>query len=102
MDTGTQQFLGPTNAVDRTPQLRPKRGNVRWRTVGQGVLCLGPDEFIWVKLRGIRGEAMNVKSFMLAEEVSDDDAPVNRAAVPKEYHRPTQMPEKVAQESIHG
>ena len=99
MDTGPQQFLGPTNAVDRTTQLRPKRGDVRWRTIGQGVLCLGPDEFIRVKFRGIRGEAMNVKPFMLAEEISDDDAPVNRAAVPKEHHRPTQMPEKVAQES---
>ena len=99
MDAGPQQFLGPANAMDRTTQLRSERGNVRWRTIGQGVLCFGPDELIRIKFRSIRGEAMNMKPLMLTEEISDDDAPVNRAAVPKEHHRPTQMPEKVAQES---
>ena len=41
---------------------------------------------------------MDVKSCVLAQEVLDDDARVDGAAVPQEHHRPTQMPEKVAQE----
>ncbi len=42
---------------------------------------------------------MGMKPLMLAKEISDDDAPVNGAAVPKEHHRSTQMPQKVAQEA---
>ena len=41
---------------------------------------------------------MDVKPFVLAHEVLDDDALVDGTAVPKEHHRSTQMPEQVAQE----
>ena len=63
------------------------------------MLGLGPDKLVRVELRGVGREPMDVKPFVLAQEVFDDDAPVNGAAVPKEHHRSTQMPQKVAQES---
>ena len=91
--------MGSADAVDRAAQLRPESGNVWWRAIGQGVLCFCPDGLIRIKFRCICGEAINMQPFVLAYEISDDDAPVNRATVPKEHHRPTQMPEKVSQES---
>lgn len=98
MDAGPQQPLGPANAVDRTAQLRPKLGDVVWRTIGESVLGLGPDKLVRVELRGVGREPIDVKPCVLAQEVLDDDALVDGAAVPQEHHRSTQMPEKVAQE----
>jgi len=62
------------------------------------VLGLGPDKLVRIEFRGIGREAMDMKPLMLAKEIFDDDAPVDGAAVPKEHHRSTQMPEEVAQE----
>lgn len=99
MDAGPQQFLGPANSVDRTAQLRSERCNVRGSTVGESVFCLGPDELIWIEFWSIGGKTMNLKSLMVANEISDDDAPVDCAAIPEKHHRATQVPQKVAQES---
>ncbi len=99
MDTGPQQPLGPSKAVERTAQPRPKLGDVLWRTIGERVLGLGPDTLVRVEFRGVGWEPMDVKPCVRAQEVLDDDAPVNGAAIPQEHHRSTQMPQKVAQES---
>ncbi len=63
------------------------------------MLGLGPDTLVRVEFRGVGREPLDVKPCVLAQEVLDDDAPVNGAAVPQEHHRSTQMPQKVAQES---
>ena len=85
--------------MDSTTQLRSESGNVRRRTIGEGVLCLAPDELIRIEFWSIGGETMNMKSLMPVNKILDTDAPVNRAAVPEENHRATQMSQKVAQES---
>lgn len=99
MDARPQQLLRPTNSVDRSAQLRPERSDMRGCSIGQRMLCLGPDEFIRVEFWSVRGEAMNMKPLMLLDEVTDDDASVDGAAIPKEHNRPTQVPKEVSQES---
>ena len=85
--------------MNRTTQLRPKRRDVLWRAIGESVLCLGPDELIRIEFWGIGGKAMHMEPLVFLNELSDDDAPVDRAAVPKEHHRASQVPQKVTQES---
>ncbi len=63
--------------MDSTAQPRPKLGDVWWRTIGERVLGLGPDTLVRVEFRGVGREPMDVKSCVLAQEVLDDDAPVN-------------------------
>ena len=46
------------------------------------MLGLGPDKLVRVELRGVGREPMDVKPFAFAQEVLDDDALVDGAAVP--------------------
>lgn len=53
----------------------------------------------WIERRSC--VPMAVKPCVRAQEVLDDDARVDGAAVPKEHHRSTQMPEKVDLRPAH-
>ena len=63
------------------------------------MLGLGPDKLVRVELRGVGREPIDVKPCVLAQEVLDDDALVDGAAVPEQHRWPPQMTKQVPQES---
>ena len=77
----------------------PQLADVFGRAVGEGMLGFGPHEFVRVKLRSIGREPMRMESFMPEHKFLDDDAPVDRASIPQQHHRPPQMTQEIAQES---
>ena len=68
------------------------------RAVGQGALGLGPDEFVRVEFRSIGWEELDIEPPLLAQEVLDDEAFVDRASIPKQHHRAPQVPKQTSQE----
>lgn len=99
MNAGPKKSLGVSDAVDCAAESACKFNDVLGRTVGQDAFGLGPHELVRVKLRGIGREPMHLEPLVAAQKLLNDDAPVDGAAIPKEYNRPAQVPEKVAQES---
>lgn len=99
MNAGPKQSLRSAHAVKRAAEAAPKFRDVLWCAVGQRILGFGPDELIRVDLRGVCRKAMGVKSLVLAQELLDDDALVDGAAIPEQDNRSPQVPEEVAQES---
>lgn len=99
MNAGPQQFLGVSDATDRAGELASEFGDILGRAIGQGRLGLGPDEFIRVEFWSVGRKRLDMKPVVLAQEVLDDDAFVDRASIPKQHHRSPQMPKQIAQES---
>ena len=99
MNAGPKESLGVPNAMDSATESASKFNDVLGRTVGQSTLGFRPHELVRVKLRGIGREPMHVEPLVAAQKLLDDDAPVDGAAIPEEHNQPTQVPEKVAQES---
>ena len=99
MNAGPKKPLGVSDAMDGAAESASKLNDVLGCTVGQSTLGLGPHELVWVKLRGIEREPVNMDPLVPAQELLDDDAPVGGDAIPKEYERSAHVPEKVAQES---
>jgi hypothetical protein len=83
--------------VEQAFQFRPVLG----RTVGQGMFGLGPYEFIGVEFRGVPGETLHVESRMPAQEVLNQLSPVDRASVPEEEDRSTDVVQEGAHEGHH-
>ena len=99
MNAGPKKSLGVSHAVDCAAESASKLNNVLGRTVGQVVFGLGPHVLVRVKLRGIWREPMHMEPLVPAHKLPNDGALVDGAAIPKEYNRPAQVLEKVAQES---
>lgn len=68
-------------------------------TVGQGPFQLRPDEFVRVQLRRVARKALHVQPPVMAQELPDRNASVDRAAVPQQGHRPFQMAQQVFQKT---
>ena len=99
MNAGPKKSLGVSDAVDCAAESASKLNDVLGRTVGERAFGLGPHELVRVKLRGIGREPMHMEPLVPAQKLLHDDAPVDGAAIPKEYNRSAHVPEKVAQES---
>lgn len=85
--------------MNRAAEAVPKFSDISWRAIRQSALGMGPDEFVRVEFRGVRREAINTEPFVLSEKLTDDDTPVDRAAIPQEHDRTAQMPQEMAQET---
>lgn len=83
--------------MDRTAQLYSKRGDIQRRAIGQSMLGLGPNKLVRIKFRSIGWETMDLKTFLLENKIFDNNAPMDRASIPKEHNRSAQMLKKVAQ-----
>ena len=76
-----------------------KLDNIFGRTVGQRALSFGPHKLIGIKLWGIGWKSIHIEPLVLANELLDDEAPVDGAAIPEQHHRSAQVPEEVTQEA---
>jgi len=85
--------------MDGAAEAVPQVGDISGRAIGQCALGVVPDKFVRVEFRGVSRKAMDPEPFVLVEKLTDDDAPVDRAAVPQEHDRPAQMPQEMAQET---
>ena len=85
--------------MDGVTQSTSKLNDVFWRTIGQGVFGFGPHKLIGIKFWGIGWKPMHMESRVLANEFLNDEAPVDRAAIPEQHNRSTQVAQKVMQEA---
>ena len=85
--------------MDGAAEAASEFGDVLGRPIGESVLGLGPDELLRIDLWRIRRKGEDMKPLVLAQEFFDNDALVDGAAVPEQYHRPPQMAKQVPQES---
>ena len=69
------------------------------RTIGQRVFGFGPHKLIGIELWGIGWKSMHHEPLVLANELLDDDAPVDGAAIPEQHNRSAQMAQEVTQEA---
>ncbi len=85
--------------MDSAAEPTSKLNDVLWCTIGQRALGFGPHKLIGIELWGIGWKSMHQEPLVLANELLDDDAPVDGAAIPEQHHRSAQVPEEVTQEA---
>lgn len=85
--------------MDRFTEAAAKLNDVLWRTVGQRVFGFGPHKLVGVEFWGIGWKSMHMEALVLANELLDDDASVNGAAIPEQHNRSAQVAQEVTQES---
>lgn len=96
MNARPKESLGVSDAMHSAAQSAAKLDNIFGRTIGQRVFGLGPYELIGVEFWGVGRQPMRMEPAVVAEELLDDCAPVDGAAIPQEHNRCAQMPEEVA------
>lgn len=72
---------------------------VRRDRVRDGALEIGPNELVWIELRGVAWEAMQAQTSSRAQELLYEDATVLVDVVPNDEDRAIQPLEQQAQES---
>ena len=85
--------------MDSVTEATSKFNDVLWRTVGQRVFGFGPHKLIGIELWGIGWKSMHMEPLVLANELLDDDTPMDGAAIPEQHNRSAQVAQKVTQES---
>ena len=76
-----------------------KLNQVLWRTIGQRVFGFGPHKLIGIEFWGIGRKSMYMEPLVLANELLNDEAPVDGAAIPEQHNRSAQVAQKVTQET---
>jgi hypothetical protein len=99
VNAGPKKPLRATDAVDSAAKSTCKLNDILWRTISQRVFSFGPYKLIRIELWGIGWKSMHMEPLVLANELLNDEAPVDRAAIPKQHHRSAQVPEEVTQEA---
>jgi len=85
--------------MDSATEATSKLTDVLWRTVGQRVFGFGPHKLIRIELWGIGWKSMYMEPLVLANELLDDDTPMDGATIPEQHNRSAQMAQEVTQES---
>ena len=99
MNARPKKSLRAPDAMDSAAEPTSKLNDVLWCTIGQRALGFGPHKLIGIELWGIGWKSMHQEPLVLANELLDDDAPVDGAAIPEQHHRSAQVPEEVTQEA---
>ena len=99
MNARPKKPLRVSDAMDGAAESTSKLDNIFWRTIGQRIFGFGPHKLIGIELWGIGRKSMHMEPLMLANELLDDDAPVDGAAIPEEHNRSAQVAQKVTQEA---
>jgi hypothetical protein len=99
VNTGAKKPLGVSDAMHGAAQSPSKLDNIFGRTVGQRALGFGPHKLIGIELWGIGWKSIHMEPLVLANELFDDDAPVDGATIPEQHNRSAQVPQKVTQEA---
>jgi len=85
--------------MDSATEATSKLNDVLWGTVGQRVFGFGPHKLIRIEFWGIGWKSMHMEPLVLANELLDDDTPMDGAAIPEQHNRSAQMAQEVTQES---
>jgi len=85
--------------MDSAAEPRSKLNDVLWCTIGQRVFGFGPHKLIGIEFWGIGRKSMHMEPLVLANELLDDEAPVDGAAIPEQHNRSAQVAQKVTQEA---
>jgi hypothetical protein len=99
VNAGPKKCLGVSDAMHGATESASKLGNIFGRTIGQRALGFGPYKLIGIDLWGIGWKSMHMEPLVLANELLDDEAPVNGAAIPEQHNRSAQVAQKVTQEA---
>ena len=99
MNAGPKKRLRAPDAMDSATEPTSKLNDVLRCTIGQRVFGFGPHKLIGIEFGGIGWKSMHMEPLVLANELFDDEASVDGAAIPEQYHRSAQVPEEVTQEA---
>lgn len=99
MNAGPKKPLRVSDAMHGAAQSTSKLDNIFGRTIGQRVFGFGPHKLIGVDLWGIGWKSMRMEPLVSANELLDDEAPVDGAAIPEQHNRSAQVAQKVTQEA---
>ena len=99
MNAGPKKSLRAPDAIDSAAEPTSKLNDVLWCTIGQRALGFGPHKLIGIELWGIGWKSMYIEPLVLANELLDDDTPMDGATIPEQHNRSAQMAQEVTQES---
>ena len=92
--------MGATQAAGRIGESVAQLAQIVGRSIGEAVVRLSPDVFGRIEFRGVRGEVVHMEPRMRSQEVADFTSAMNRAAIPKQIDRATQVVQEVTEESL--
>ena len=92
--------MGATQAAGRIGESVAQLAQIVGRSIGEAVVRLSPDVFGQIEFRGVRGEVVHMEPRMRSQEVADFTSAMNRAAIPKQIDRATQVVQEVTEESL--
>ena len=99
MNARPKKPLRVSDSMHGAAESTSKLDNIFGRTIGQRVFGFGPHKLIGIDLWGIGWESMHMEPLMLANELLDDDTPVDSATIPEQHNRSAQVAQEVAQEA---
>jgi len=99
VNAGPKKPLGVSDSMHGAAESTSKLDNIFRRTIGQRVFGFGPHKLIGIDLWGIGWKSVYMEPLVLANELFDDEAPVDRAAIPEQHNRSAQVAQKVVQEA---
>jgi len=99
VDAGPKKPLGVSDSMHGAAKSTSKLDNIFRRTIGQRVFGFGPHKLIGIDLWGIGWKSMHMEPLVLANELFNDKAPVDRAAIPEQHNRSAQVAQKMVQEA---
>lgn len=99
MNTGPKKLLGVSDAMHGGAQSASKGDDILGRAIGQRVFGFGPHKLIGIDLWGIGRKLMYMEALALTNELLNDEAPVDRAAIPEQHNWSAQMAQQVVQET---
>ena len=87
MIAGPKKPLRAPHTMDSAAEPRSKLNDVLWYTIGERVFGFGPHKLIGIEFWGIGRKLMHMESLVLANELLDDEAPVDGTAIPEQHSR---------------
>ena len=99
MNARPKKSLRAPDAMDSAAEPTSKLDDVLWCTISQSEFGFRPHKLIGIELWSIGWKSMHMEPLVLANELLDDEASVDGAAIPEQHHRSAQVAQKVTQET---
>lgn len=87
------------HSLDSLAESTRKLDTIFGGAIGQSVFGFGPHKLIGIEFWGIGGKSMHMEALALANELFDDEASVNGAAIPEQHNGSAQVAQEVTQEA---
>ena len=98
LDAAAEAPRGAAGSLEREPEVTAKSVEVVGSPVRQRLLRKLPHAFVWVELRGVAGEGVEVESREATTQASNRLALVDGCTIPEENHGAAEMPEQMPKE----